>query len=55
MNPYVRVNALYNDEHSPNKNRVNAVLSSTEEFYSVYDIKESDGMYIPKKNRVAVW
>lgn len=55
MNPYVRVNALYNDEHSPNKNRVNAVLSSTEEFYSVYDIKESDGMYVPKKNRVAVW
>lgn len=55
MNPYARVSLLYNDEHSPNKNRANAVLSSTEEFYSVYDIKESDGMYVPKKNRVAVW
>ena len=55
MNPYARVSLLYNDEHSPNKNRANAVLSSTEEFYSVYDIKENDGMYVPKKNRVAVW
>ena len=55
MNPYARVSLLYNDEHSPNKNRANAVLSSTEKFYSVYDIKESDGMYVPKKNRVAVW
>lgn len=55
MNPYVSVNLLYNDEHSPNKNRANAVLSSTEEFYDVYDIKEKDGMFVPKKNRVAVW
>lgn len=54
-NPYYRVNLLYYDEHSPDKNRVNAVLSSTEEFYSVYDINEKDEMYVPKKNRVAVW
>ena len=55
MNPYLRANLIYSDEHSPNKNRVNAVLSSTEEFYTVYNIKENDGMYVPKKNRVAVW
>lgn len=55
MTPYARVNLLYYDEHSPSKNRVNAVLSSTEEFYSVYEIKEKDGMYVSEKDRVAVW
>jgi len=53
--PYYRVNQLYYDVHSPDKNRVNAVLSSTEEFYSVYDIIKSDDMYVSNENRVSVW
>ena len=53
--PYYKALLLYYDEHSPNKNRVNAVLSSTEEFYSVYGITESDDMYVSNKNRVSVW
>ena len=43
------------DNHSPNKIRVNAVLSSTDKFYEVYDIKEGDKMYIPKEERVSLW
>ncbi len=43
------------DEHSPNKVRVNAVLSSMDKFYEVYDIKEGDKMYVPKKERVGLW
>lgn len=53
--PVMRANLLYGDEHSPDKNRVNAILSSVEEFYSVYFIKESDDMFIPEKDRVSVW
>ena len=55
MTPYVTAYLLYNDEHSPNKNRTNAVLSSTDEFYEVYNIKEKDDMFIAKKDRVSVW
>ena len=53
--PVMRANLLYGDEHSPDKNRVNAILSSVDEFYSVYFIKESDDMFIPEKDRVSVW
>ncbi len=43
------------DEHSFNKVRVNAVLSSTDKFYEVYDIKEGDKMFVPKEKRVGLW
>ncbi len=43
------------DNHSPNKIRVNAVFSSMDKFYEVYDIKETDGMYVAKENRVSLW
>lgn len=43
------------DNHSPNKVRTNAVLSSTDKFYEVYDIKEGDKMFVPKENRVGLW
>lgn len=46
---------LLQDVHAPNQFRVNAVLSSTEEFYNVYDIYPWDDMWIPKKDRVMVW
>ena len=41
------------DTHSPDKVRVNAVLSSIDEFYNTFDIQESDGMY--KEKRIKVW
>ena len=43
------------DTHSPNKYRVNAVLSSTDKFYDIYDIHFWDDMYISSKDRVRVW
>lgn len=46
---------LIMDTHSPDKVRVNAVLSSIEEFYKVYDITENDEMYKLKETRVNVW
>lgn len=43
------------DTHSPNKIRVNAVLSSCDAFYRIYDIREGDGMYVAPENRVGIW
>lgn len=46
---------LLQDNHSPNKYRVNATLSSNEEFYKVYNITLFNGMYINEKYRIKVW
>ncbi len=43
------------DTHSPNKVRVNAVLSSCDAFYEIYNISESDGMYVAPGDRVGIW
>ena len=46
---------LLQDNHSPNKYRVNATLSSTNAFYEAYNIGIFDEMYINPKERVKVW
>jgi putative endopeptidase len=46
---------LNTDTHSPNKIRVNAVLSSCDAFYKIYDISETDGMYVAPEDRVGIW
>ena len=43
------------DQHGPNILRVNAILSSTDDFYRIYDVKEGDGMYIAPENRISRW
>ena len=40
------------DSHSPDKVRVNAVLSNFDEFYETYGIEEGDGMYVAPEDRV---
>lgn len=46
---------LTEDAHSPAEIRVNAVLSSVEQFYAAYAINENDGMYVPVSERVRMW
>ncbi len=48
-------NILMTDNHSPNKVRVNRVLSNFEAFENYYKIKEGDGMYIPDENKIDIW
>lgn len=43
------------DTHAPDKVRVNAVLSSIDEFYRLYNIEESDEMYKLEEDRIKVW
>lgn len=55
IRPEALVNQILTDVHSPAKIRVNAVLSATDDFYEVYNIKEGDGMFKSKDLRPAVW
>ena len=41
--------------HSPGEARTNAVVSCMDAFYKVYDIKETDKMYLAPENRIKVW
>ena len=47
--------AMMTDNHSPNKVRVNRVLSNFEAFEDFYKIEEGDGMYIPDENKIDIW
>lgn len=49
------IDNLMEDVHSPNEVRVNAVLSSTKEFYDLYDVTEGDGMYVAPEKRISRW
>jgi len=46
---------LLQDVHAPNQFRVNAVLSSIDDFYEVYDIYPWNDMWISKCDRILVW
>lgn len=49
------IEALRFDVHSPATVRVNAVISSCDDYYRLYDVNEGDGMYIPPEDRVSRW
>lgn len=53
--PEYLASQLLIDIHSPGKIRANAVLSATDDFYTAFDIKETDGMYKPKEERPSIW
>lgn len=46
---------LDTDPHSPGEARTNAVVAVMDKFYQVYDIKETDKMYVAPENRIKVW
>lgn len=46
---------LENDTHSPDKIRVNRVLSNFGEFERYYKIEKDDIMYLPAEERIRVW
>ena len=58
-----RMQALYSyvvtltarDTHPMRYLRVNATLAQFDDFYTFYDIKPGDGMYVAPDDRVAVW
>jgi predicted metalloendopeptidase len=47
--------AVTDDPHPMNYQRINVTLQQFDEFLSLYDIKEGDGMYLSPRDRVAIW
>ena len=50
-----QIEYLKSDSHSPGKVRANATLKNQSPFYDAFEIKEGDGMYLPKKERISIW
>ncbi|HHQ14231.1 MAG TPA: M13 family peptidase, partial [Chromatiales bacterium] len=46
---------LLSDPHSPARYRVNGVLRNLPEFYSAFDVKPGDPMYLPPEQRAKIW
>jgi putative endopeptidase len=43
------------DPHSPAEYRVNGVVRNVPEFYEVFDISETDALYLAPEERVKIW
>lgn len=48
-------NRVATDPHSPAKFRSLGALSNMPQFYTTFDLKEGDAMYIAPENRVKIW
>ncbi len=48
-------NRLMTDPHSPSEYRAIGIVSNIPEFYSAFDVKEGDKMYIAPEKRVKIW
>ncbi|MGS0729657.1 M13-type metalloendopeptidase, partial [Shewanella sp. 0m-11] len=48
-------NRVATDPHSPAQFRALGALSNMPEFYSTYDVKPGDAMYIAPDKRVKIW
>ena len=46
---------LKSDPHSPPEFRVNGVVRNVDEWYSAFDVKEGDALYLPPEERVSIW
>jgi predicted metalloendopeptidase len=46
---------LASDPHSPEKYRVNGVVSQMSSFYEAFHVKPGDGMYLAPGHRVTLW
>ncbi|BDY04765.1 M13-type metalloendopeptidase [Ferrimonas sp. YFM] len=48
-------NRVATDPHSPSQFRANGPLSNMDEFYTQFEVKEGDAMYLPPEKRVKIW
>ena len=46
---------IKSDPHSPDEFRVNGTLRNHSAFYSTFNVKPGDGMYLPPEQRVSIW
>jgi putative endopeptidase len=43
------------DPHSPSRYRANGAVRNVPEFYTAFDVKEGDALYLPPDKRVKIW
>ena len=48
-------NLIIIDEHSPSMFRINGPLSNFDPFYTAFNVKEGDSMYIKPESRAHIW
>ncbi|MFE3867548.1 M13 family metallopeptidase [Flavobacterium sp. LS2P90] len=48
-------NQVANDPHSPSKFRINGVVRNIPEFYTAFNIKPKDSLYLAPEKRVKIW
>lgn len=53
--PYLTDHSLLSDVHAASVVRVNAVVSSFDQFYDIYGIEEGDPMYVAPEDRLRLW
>jgi predicted metalloendopeptidase len=46
---------LVTDPHSPSEYRCNGVVRNVPQFYTAFDVKESDKLYLKPEERVKIW
>lgn len=46
---------IKSDPHSPDEFRVNGVLPNVDDFYTTYDVKPGDALYLPPEERIRIW
>lgn len=49
------INQVATDPHSPGQYRSNGVVRNIDAWYSAFDVKEGDAMYLPPEERVRIW
>ncbi|NKF21123.1 M13 family metallopeptidase [Solimonas marina] len=49
------LNRLKTDPHSPSEFRCNGVVVNVPAFYTAFDVKPGDKMYLPPEKRVSIW
>ncbi|MFI9406418.1 M13 family metallopeptidase [Nocardia sp. NPDC052316] len=52
LRPEQQIRQLAADPHAPNEFRCNQVVRNIDEFYTTFDVKEGDGLFLPPDRRV---
>ena len=53
--PPYGISEIQNDVHPAPRQRANGVASMMDEFYRVFDVSETDAMYVAPEDRVSLW
>lgn len=55
MRPEALRRQIATDPHSPDEFRTNQVVRNMDAFYTAFEVKASDGLYLEPKERVVIW